>query len=54
MTISYRSTTIAGVVMEIADIIGWAIYVLLFTGLVWLGMRGSRAPRGLERLDYRR
>jgi len=39
--------------MEAADIIGWVIYGLLFAGLVRLGI-GQRAPRGLERLDYRR
>lgn len=40
--------------METQDIIGWAIYGLLFFGLVRLGLTGNRAPRGLERLDYRR
>lgn len=39
--------------MEAQDIIGWVIYGLLFLGLVRLGL-GRRAPRGLERLDYRR
>lgn len=40
-------------VMEAMDIIGWAAYGLMLAGLLRLGLAG-RAPRGLERLDYRR
>lgn len=39
--------------MVVLDLIGWAFYALLLAGLVRLGA-GTRAPRGLERLDYRR
>lgn len=39
--------------MDDLDIIGWVLYGLIFAGLYWLA-RPVRAPRGLERLNYRR